>query len=98
MVTGASRGLGAYCAQRYIDAGHAVACTGRSQTQLDRLFGKGGLSQSRGLAEVVDLGNDMSVKRFAGHVLDALGVPDVIIHAAGGGLGLKKPPFTYGRF
>lgn len=96
LVTGASRGLGQSCAEAFAKRGAHVLLTGRSadrlanlQASLDRpddhkVF-SGDLMRLEVINQLID-------------VAKAFGEIDVILHAMGGGLGLRDPLLTWDDF
>lgn len=90
LITGASRGLGAVLAMNLAKAGAKLALLARTKDKLEEL--RQSLDKPNNhvccLADFRDLQNTRSATHKA---LEFLGGIDSVIHAAGGGLGLKDP-------
>ncbi|WP_255574165.1 SDR family oxidoreductase [Austwickia sp. TVS 96-490-7B] len=77
VVTGASRGIGAFLAAAFLEAGHVVVGTSRSGGTV-RLPGGSELSLS-----AVEVTDDAAVSVFVEGVMDAYGRIDVLVNNAG---------------
>ncbi len=90
IVTGASRGLGLLCAQAMAKQGARLVLIARSQDKLDEA--KDSLRSSRKhLVIAADLTNMEELQNAIKKAKDFLGDVDVVLHAAGGGLGFREP-------
>ena len=90
LLTGASKGLGAVTAKAFADNGAKMVITARSADLLDKL--KNSLhNPDKHLAFVADLTQPDKSKELVKESETHLGGIDVVIHCAGGGLGLKDP-------
>ncbi len=79
VLTGATRGLGRAMADGFIERGHVVAGCGRSSDAIDDL------TQTYAVPHhwsVVDVTDDNAVAAWAGRVIEAVGVPDLLINNA----------------
>lgn len=90
LITGASQGLGAVAAKAYAERGATVAMLGR---QIDKLTAlKEALPFSDRHATIkVDLMDPKEISQAVSAAVEHLGGIDVVLHAAGGGLGLRDP-------
>jgi len=88
LVTGASKGLGAVAAKAFAERGARIVLIARSQDKLEavRLSCK---SPEKHLSIPVDLLGMKEIQPAVLRAKDFLGGIDVVLHAAGGGLGLK---------
>ena len=90
LLTGASKGLGAVTAKAFADNGAKMVITSRSADLLDKL--KNSLhNPDKHLTFVADLTQPNKSKELVKESERHLGDIDVVIHCAGGGLGLKNP-------
>ena len=90
LITGASKGLGWIAAVAFAEAGAQLCVTARSGDKLTELTAAlpnpeshiicpGDLTEKSGVAAIVEaIGRDF-------------GTPDIIIHCAGGGFGMRDP-------
>lgn len=97
LITGASKGLGAVAAQTFAERGARIVLISRSQDKLEavRLSCK---NPERHLSIPVDLLEMKEVQPAVLRAKDFLGGIDVVLHAAGGGLGLKDDLLMHGDF
>lgn len=79
VITGATRGLGAAMAARFVEAGHRVAGCGRSLKAVKTLEGKYPRPHRFDCVDVTD--NDQ-VQSWAAAVMDELGPPDLLLNNA----------------
>ncbi len=79
VLTGATRGLGRALVDGFIRAGHVVAGCGRSETAVAEL--REAHASPHDFA-AVDVADDAAVERWARHVLDEVGVPDLLLNNA----------------
>lgn len=85
LLTGASTGIGRAAAAAFVAAGARVVGVARSRERLEQLSEQ--LGGSSWLIPVVaDVSDAASVEQMASHVLDRIGLPDVIVANAGIGL------------
>ncbi len=89
VITGASTGLGQVCASAFSEEGALLFLASRSLEKME------GLKQSFSHPDdhIIFSGDltDYSVVSTCAEAILHKGVPDVIIHAMGGGLGLREP-------
>jgi NAD(P)-dependent dehydrogenase (short-subunit alcohol dehydrogenase family) len=83
VVTGASRGLGRRIAVRLAQQGAAVALLARSEASLEDTRRQAADAGARTLVVPVDLGHLESVGRLKGVIEHGLGVPSILVNAAG---------------
>jgi NAD(P)-dependent dehydrogenase (short-subunit alcohol dehydrogenase family) len=83
VVTGASRGLGRRIAVRLALEGAAVALLARTQAGLDETRQEIAANGTRALVVSVDLGQPESVKQAKSVIERDLGVPSILVNAAG---------------
>ena len=97
LITGASKGLGAVAAQTFAEHGARIVLISRSQDKLEavRLSCK---NPERHLSIPVDLLEMKQIQPAVLRAKDFLGGIDVVLHAAGGGLGLKDDLLMHGDF
>ena len=90
IVTGASRGLGAATCKILANKGAELVMMSRSKDDMENL--KNSLKNSnKHLIIKVDLLKNEKIKAAIFKAINFLKKIDVVIHAAGGGFGLKKP-------
>lgn len=90
LITGASRGLGAVCAREFARIGARLVLTARSAGQLAEV--RTGLHRpERHLAVPADLSDYAQIPPLLDQARECLGGIDVVLHVAGGGLGLREP-------
>jgi NAD(P)-dependent dehydrogenase (short-subunit alcohol dehydrogenase family) len=83
VVTGASRGLGRRIAARLAQQGATVALLARSEAGLEDTRQQLAAKGARTLVVPVDLGNPESLKHVKGVIENDLGVPSILVNAAG---------------
>jgi NAD(P)-dependent dehydrogenase (short-subunit alcohol dehydrogenase family) len=79
VITGVTRGLGRALVAEFVRLGHTVAGCGRSRPDILALRRQFAPPHS---FEVVDVSSDEQVRAWAGHVLTALGAPDLLVNNA----------------
>jgi NAD(P)-dependent dehydrogenase (short-subunit alcohol dehydrogenase family) len=79
LLTGATRGLGRAMVDRLIEAGHVVLGCGRAQDAIE-VLAKRYTAPHR--FQVVDVANDAAVSQWAGELLGAGLVPDLVLNNA----------------
>lgn len=90
LITGASHGLGAVCAKAFSRMGAKLALLARSTEQLEAVAQSCAQPDSHcvitaDLLKIFEIDNAIGkATRFLGHI-------DVVLHVAGGGLGLRAP-------
>jgi 3-oxoacyl-[acyl-carrier protein] reductase len=90
LITGASRGLGSVCARAFAEQGAKLVLMARSKDTLDEVRDSCHRATDH-LAIAVDLTDGTAVERAVQEATDFLGQIDVVLHVAGGGLGLREP-------
>jgi len=90
LITGASKGLGWIAAVAFAEAGAGLCVTARSGDKLDELTAAMP-NPEKHVACPGDLTDKSSVAAIAETVNRDFGVPDIIIHCAGGGFGMRDP-------
>ena len=80
LITGASSGVGAEAALKFAHKGYKVVLVARNEKRLSTIVDKMG---SAAMYIVCDASSGEAVKAMAKQVESEIGVPDVIIHAAG---------------
>lgn len=90
LITGASLGLGAVTAQAFSKLGAHLALLGRSPETLAKVV-QACEKPKRHTAVVVDLLDMSTIPSAISEATHFLGRIDVVLHVAGGGLGLRDP-------
>ncbi|MEI6212831.1 MAG: SDR family oxidoreductase [Desulfuromonadales bacterium] len=90
LITGASRGLGAVCARAFSGMGAELALFARSKELLETVAHSCEQSD-RHMVVAVDLLDTQAIAGSVNEVTTFLGQIDVVLHVAGGGLGLREP-------
>lgn len=90
LITGASRGLGAVCAQAFSRMGGRLALCARSGAQLEEVV-RSCQQPERHTVIAVDLLELAAIPAAVAEAQRFLGRIDVVLHVAGGGLGLREP-------
>jgi len=88
LITGASRGLGSVCAKAFADGEAKLALMARSQEGLQSVLAS---CPGEHVAVPVDLTDGDALTDAVGEVMDSMGSIDIVLHVAGGGLGLREP-------
>ena len=83
VVTGASRGLGRRIAVRLAQQGAAVALLARGEAGLEETRQEIAAGRASALVVPVDLGKPDSVKQVKGVIERELGIPSILVNAAG---------------
>lgn len=91
LITGASRGLGAEVAKHFIKNNNQVALLARTESDLNEITKK----TKNNIVLSVDLLDVNQINESVNKAINFLGEIDVVIHAAGGGIGLKNPFLSY---
>lgn len=90
IITGASQGLGAVMAKAYAERGAQVALLGRQIKKIETL--KASLPNSeKHLSIEVDLLDTSKTESTVTGICENFGNIDIVLHSAGGGLGLHSP-------
>lgn len=97
IITGASRGLGAVAARAFAERGARIALMARSQDELEQVR-MSCQSPEKHVSIPVDLFEMNDIQPAVQKAQLALSGVDVVIHAAGGGLGMKDDFLTYEDF
>ena len=79
LITGVSRGLGQAMARKFAALGHVVVGCGRSKQAITRLQKELGEPHR---FSVVDVTRDTQVARWAGDVIESVGIPDLLLNNA----------------
>jgi 3-oxoacyl-[acyl-carrier protein] reductase len=90
LITGASRGLGAVCARAFAEQGAKLALLSRSHELLEKVI-QGCMWPERHTLIAADLLNLNTIPAAVEEAMLFLGRIDVVLHVAGGGLGLREP-------
>jgi len=90
LITGASRGLGSVCARAFAESGARLALMARSGEALDAVCASCDHAANH-LAVAVDLTDRVSLEKSVRKATGFLREIDVVVHVAGGGLGLREP-------
>lgn len=90
LITGASRGLGAACARDFAERGARLALMARSADAMEQVR-RGCQGTERHLSVPVDLTDFAAIPAALETAEGELGPFDAVLHAAGGGLGLRSP-------
>lgn len=95
IITGASQGLGAYCAQQMSKKGANIALLSRNKENLNRVLNLCDTSK-KNIVVSLDITNSIDCEKKINEVISHFdGKIDSVIHSAGGGLGFRDP---YNRF
>lgn len=90
LITGAGRGIGRAIAERYAEAGAAVVCLARTQSQIDEVAegikGSGG----KAMACVADVTDPAAVDAVVEQTLAEFGRLDILVANAGGAHPMQK--------
>ena len=89
LITGASKGLGQVLAEAFAEEGADLLLTGRSGERLEALVAACAGAERHAFF-VADLRQSEEIGALAAEAL-AFGPIDVILHVAGGGLGMSQP-------
>ncbi len=90
LITGASRGLGSVCARAFAGQGAKLVLMARSKEALEEVRASCSRAADH-LAVAVDLTDDSALEKGVQEAMAFLGRIDVVLHVAGGGLGLREP-------
>ena len=90
VITGASKGLGAVCAETLASFGATLTLIARSKEKLEAVR-DGCADPDSHLCVSADLTNSVELAGAIERAADFLGDIDVVLHVAGGGLGLRRP-------
>jgi NAD(P)-dependent dehydrogenase (short-subunit alcohol dehydrogenase family) len=83
LVTGGGRGIGRACVLALARHGVAVAVTGRTREDIERVTDEARALGARALAVEIDVGDPASVSRATTAAADGLGPVDVVVNNAG---------------
>ena len=97
LVTGASKGLGAVAAQAFAERGARLVLTARSRDKMEEVR-QSCKDPDRHLSIPANLLAAKEIQPLVHQAAEFLGGIDVVLHAAGGGLGLKDEFLTHGDF
>lgn len=90
LITGASRGLGSVCARAFAEQGTRLVLMARSKETLEEVQGSCAHAADH-LAVAVDVTDGAALEKAVREATAFLGQIDVVLHVAGGGLGLREP-------
>ncbi len=90
IITGASRGLGLVCAQAFSKLGAQIALLARDEVELNRVKASCNAPEKH-LVFPIDLLDYSQIPKCVEKIYSVFGSVDVVLHVAGGGLGLKDP-------
>lgn len=90
LITGASRGLGSVCAQAFAAQGARLILTARSEADLTAVR-ESCAEPERHQQHALDLTDFDRLQNVIGDILSDPTPLDVVLHVAGGGLGLRDP-------
>ena len=90
LVTGAGRGIGRAIAGRYAEAGAAVVCLARTQSQIDEVAEGISGSGGRAMACAADVTDPSAVDAVVKRTLAEFGRLDILVANAGGAHPMKK--------
>jgi gluconate 5-dehydrogenase len=94
LITGATSGLGAAMAAALLDAGAAVAITGRDAERAERVAADMvGAHGGTAVGVALDVRDESSVDQGVARVMDRLGGLDVLVNNAGIGMRSVNPRF-----
>lgn len=97
LITGASKGLGAVAAQAFAERGARLVLIARSQDKMEQVR-ESCKDPDRHLSIPVNLLEMKEIQPAVHQATEFLGGIDVVLHAAGGGLGLKGDFLMHGDF
>jgi 3-oxoacyl-[acyl-carrier protein] reductase len=97
LITGASKGLGAVAARAFAERGARLALTARSQDALEQVR-QSCRNADQHLCIPANLLEAATIEPGVNRAADFLGGIDVVLHAAGGGLGLKDDLLAHADF
>jgi len=95
LITGASRGLGSVCARAFAEQGGRLVLMARSKDALEAVRSSC-THAAQHLAVAVDLTDATALEGAVQEASAFLGPIDVVLHVAGGGLGLREPLISRG--
>ncbi len=90
IITGASKGFGSICAKALAANGARVVLVARSHDLLMEVQ-RSCENSEKHLSIVADLSDPIQLRSAISKAEDFLGIVDVVLHVAGGGLGLRDP-------
>ena len=90
LVTGAGRGIGRAIAERYAEAGAAVVCVARTQSQIDETVEGIVSNGGRAMACAADVTDPSEVEAAVKRTLDEFGRLDILVANAGGAHPMQK--------
>ncbi|GBD95699.1 MAG TPA: SDR family oxidoreductase [Nitrospirae bacterium] len=97
LITGASKGLGAVCAGALSEEGARLVLMARSGDRLEEVR-KNCRDRDRHLSIALDLCDMQALESAVKKAEEFLGDIDVVLHVAGGGLGMRDPLLSADEF
>ena len=97
LITGASRGLGEICARALADQDAILVLMARSKDKLEQIHNSLKYPENHSIIGV-DLTDTEALHQAVNQTVKFLEVVDVVLHIAGGGLGLREPLLSSEEF
>ena len=96
LITGASKGLGFFCAEKFASMGSQLVVTGRDTKKLEDLR-KLLRNPDRHMVFAGDLAKPEVIKDLISQGMDFLQGFDIIVHVCGGGYGFREPLLSWNQ-
>ena len=97
LITGASRGLGEICASALADQDAFLVLMARSKEKLEKIHNSLKCPENHSII-AVDLTDTQALHKAVNKAVKFLKAVDVVLHIAGGGLGLRDPLLSSEEF
>ena len=98
IITGASQGLGEYCAKQMSKKGANIALISRNKENLNRVLNLCDASKNN-IVVPLDITNSIDCENKINETISHFdGKIDAVIHSAGGGLGFRDPLIDFDDF